>query len=103
MASQNERRTALRCKPGDLAIVTKCGVPERLGLIVRVVERCLDAGYDWLTEVQGPGYLGRDIKTGRRGVCKEALVHDWNLTPINGLGLQCRHEHGAVECLRERV
>ncbi len=39
----------LKCKIGDLAIVTRCRVPERIGLIVRVIERCTDRGHDWLT------------------------------------------------------
>ncbi len=103
MSGNGGKRSGLRCRPGDLAIVTKCGVPERIGLIVRVVERCTDSGYDWLTEVQGPGYPGRDIRTGLRGLCKEALVHDWNLTPINGQHLQCRPEQGAADRLHEKA
>ncbi|MGX5875328.1 hypothetical protein MJ547_16180, partial [Burkholderia gladioli] len=74
----------LRCRPGDLAIVTRCRVPERIGMIVRVIERCTDRGYDWLTEVQGPGMYGRDITTGKLGNCRFGLWHDWNLTPIRG-------------------
>lgn len=27
----------LRCRPGDLTIVTRCSVPERLGPIVKIV------------------------------------------------------------------
>lgn len=77
----------LRCRPGDLAIVTKCGVLARLGLLVRVVGRSPTAPHDWLTEVQGPGVVGRDVLTGEIRMCKEALMYDWNLTPINGTGL----------------
>jgi hypothetical protein len=72
----------LRCELDDLAIVTKCGVRARIGLLVRVIARCTDGGYDWLTEVEGGGILGRDLKTGRLGWCKHVLMHDWNLTPI---------------------
>ncbi|KGV78216.1 hypothetical protein X890_5669 [Burkholderia pseudomallei MSHR4299] len=86
----------LRCRPGDLAIVTKCGVPERIGLLVRVVGRCTDEGYDWLTEVQGRGFRGRDIYTGDICLCKEALMHDWNLTPITGLGPRCQLDQREV-------
>lgn len=89
---KDEANACLRCRPGDLAIVTKCGVPERIGLIVRVVEPCNEGGYDWLTEVQGLGFQGRDVRTGRLSLCKEALVHDWNLTPITGEDLQSRRE-----------
>ncbi|HDR8908093.1 TPA: hypothetical protein QDA83_003737 [Burkholderia multivorans] len=73
-----------RCKPGDLAIITKCGVPERIGLLVRVVERCEDDQHDWMAELQGPGIVARGVVTGQPGVRKIALVHDWNLTPIRG-------------------
>lgn len=92
---QQVKGGSLRCKPGDLAIVTKCGVTERVGLLVRVIERRGDAGYDWLTELLGEGLVGRDVTTGRVGRCSFALMHDWNLTPINAEDLLSR------ECLRE--
>ncbi|UVS93463.1 hypothetical protein [Burkholderia glumae] len=74
--------TSLRCKVGDLAIVTKCSVHERLGLIVKVVEGNAQLGHDWLTEFQGDGVPGNDVTTGRLQKCRYALMHDWNLTPI---------------------
>jgi hypothetical protein len=74
----------LRCKVGDLAIVTKCGVPERIGLLVRVVERCTYGDCDWLAEVQGRGTWGRDRGTGKLMFCRNVLCRDWNLTPIRG-------------------
>lgn len=80
-------KAGLRCRPGDLAIVTKCGVPERIGLLVRVIERCAESDYDWLVELQGPGIVARGLKTRRIGRRKNAFVCDWNLTPINGLDL----------------
>lgn len=92
MEHEQQGKTGFRCKPGDLAIVTKCGVSRRLGLIVRVIERCTDGGYDWLTVIKGRGVRGRDVHTGKIQTCKEALMHDWNLTPITGLGLQCQAE-----------
>lgn len=81
---RDQIRGGLRCRPGDLAIVTKCGKPERIGLLVRVIGRCPDHGYDWLTEVLGPGIMGRDVFTGMIINCKEALMYDHNLTPIRG-------------------
>ncbi len=81
-----------KCKPGDLAIVTRCSVPGRIGLLVRVVKACSEGGYDWLTEVQGIGFPGRDVRTRKRGLCKEALVHDWNLTPIRGVPADAKTE-----------
>ncbi|WP_186063198.1 hypothetical protein [Burkholderia gladioli] len=74
----------LRCRPGDLAIVTRCRVPERIGLIVRVIERCNDHGYDWLCELQGPPVWGRDVDSGKKGFWRLGLFRDWNLTPIRG-------------------
>ena len=74
----DEDRAGLRCKPGDLAIVTKCSVKERIGLLVRVVERHGGARFDWLTELLGPGVVARDLNT-----------------PISGLDLprqMCRPE-----------
>ncbi|MDR8920523.1 hypothetical protein FEP54_00625 [Burkholderia multivorans] len=80
-----ERITRLRCRPGDLAIVTKCGVPERIGMIVRVVAPAGDGKHDWLTKLQGDGIHAKDVHTGRFRMCVEALVLDCNLTPIRGL------------------
>ncbi len=84
MDGNEGKRGGLRCRPGDLAIVTKCSVPERIGLIVRVVERRGDFGYDWLTEVQGSGVRGRDVTTGEVARCGYLLLHDNSLTPIKG-------------------
>lgn len=83
--------------------MTKCGVHERIGLLVRVVERCDEGGYDWLTDVQGPGILGRDMHTGKICVCNEVLMHDWNLTPINGMDLRRQYVRHAGERFRERA
>lgn len=92
-----ESKTRLRCRPGDLAIVTKCGVPERIGLLVRVVERCVEGGHDWLTELQGPGVRARDMASGELRICTEALMYDWNLTPITGMGSPHRSGQVAAE------
>ncbi len=83
MRRGEEERKGLRCRPGELAIVTKCGVPERIGLIVKVIERRTDRGHDWLTEIQGGGVLGRDVTTGAVGRCKYLLMRDLSLTPLN--------------------
>lgn len=91
------RASGLRCRPGDLAIVTKCGVPGRIGLLVRVVERCAEGTHDWLTELQGPGVVAQDIVTGQTMMCREALMYDWNLTPITGMGSRCQTVRTSVE------
>lgn len=100
---KEEAKTRLRCRPGDLAIVTRCGVPERIGLLVRVLERCDDVGYEWLTEVQGRGVLGRDVTSGQVRRCGFALMRDASLTPIKGAVRrpeECRPELGRID---ERV
>lgn len=94
---QETKADGLRCRPGDLAIVTKCGVVERIGLLVRIVEPCVDGRHDWLTELQGPGVSARDVRTGQLRVCQEALMYDWNLTPITGLGLRRQSGQNAHE------
>ncbi len=80
----------LRCRPGDLAIVTKCGVPERIGLLVRVIERCTDGTRDWLTKIEGAGVIAPGVNTGRVAIRRMALMDDANLTPIRGQEPQCR-------------
>lgn len=87
------KAAGLRCKPGDLAIVTKCGVPGRIGLLVRIIERSGDGIHDWLTELQGPGVIARSVVTGKVGRRTHALMYDWNLTPITGLDLQRQTAH----------
>ncbi|HDR9802415.1 TPA: hypothetical protein QDC55_003289 [Burkholderia cenocepacia] len=72
----------LKCKVGDLAIVTRLPVAERIGLLVRIVESSPELEYCWLVEFQGSGVLGRDIRSKRVMPCRFGLFHDWNLTPI---------------------
>ncbi|MDJ1160808.1 hypothetical protein QHI69_02685 [Burkholderia gladioli pv. gladioli] len=74
--------TSLRCKVGDLAIVTKCGVPERIGLLVKVIECCSADDRDWRVEFIGHRVSGRDLKSGRTRMCKFAIARDSSLTPI---------------------
>lgn len=81
---KEEVRTCLRCRPGDLAIVTRCGVPERIGLLVRVLERCGNGRHDWLIELQGPGILAPGLATGVVMRRKRALMRDSSLTPVKG-------------------
>lgn len=76
--------TGLRCRPGDLAIVTKCGVPERIGLLVRVLQRCSNGTHDWLVELLGPGVLAPGVTTRRITTRNRALLRDSSLTPIKG-------------------
>ncbi len=81
---KEEGKTRLRCRPGDLAIVTKCGVPERIGLLVRVIERCATGKRDWLTRIEGKGVVATGVSSGVAAVRRFALMDDSNLTPIRG-------------------
>ncbi|NVE22364.1 hypothetical protein [Burkholderia glumae] len=74
----------MKCKPGDLAIVTKCGQPDRIGLIETVLGAAGDGKHDWLTELQGNGIHALDVHTRTFHMCTESLMYDWNLTPIRG-------------------
>lgn len=74
----------LKCKVGDLAIVTRLPVAERIGLLVRIVESSPEVEYDWLVEFQGSGVFGRDIRSKLVMPCRFGLFHDWNLTPVCG-------------------
>lgn len=87
---EEQKRGVLRCKQGDLAIVTKCSVAERIGLIVRVLGRSGNGRHDWLTEIQGEGVIGRGIESGQIRKLTRALMYDWNLTPINGAEPLCQ-------------
>ncbi len=88
MSASGERRGGLRCRPDDLAIVTKCARRERLGLIVKVIGPAANGKHDWHTELQGGGIQAMDVHTGTVKRCTEALMHDWNLTPIRGVSYQ---------------
>lgn len=74
----------LRCRVGDLAIVTKCPVPERIGLFVRVVSASPTAEHAWCVEFIGAPVTGVTVHGGEVRECRQAVAHDWNLTPIRG-------------------
>lgn len=85
MPSDNEQRTALRCKPGDLAIVTKCVNAHFIGMLVRVIEPHQNPIFDWSVEILGAPAKGRDLRTGKMGAFRRAAVLDWNLMPLADL------------------
>lgn len=93
MRESDEGKLGLRCRPGDLAIVTKCGVPERIGLLVRVIESCMDGFHDWRVEFIGPRRRGLDVKSGRARLCKFALARDASLTPVKAGDCQDEEFH----------
>lgn len=97
---KDEGMKRLRCRPGDLAFVTKSRVPERIGLLVRVLERCSNGRHDWLVEVQGPGIMAPGAATGVVMLRKRALMRDSNLTPVKGEGRHrqmARQDHAAAQ------
>lgn len=99
---KEEPTTRLRCRPGDLAIVTRCKVRERIGLLVRVIERRAGQDYDWLTELLGESVMAWDIHTGAYRQCRHSLVQDSSLTPIRGLESPYGTSHYSDEPYCER-
>lgn len=74
----------LRCKIGDLAIVTKCDARSRIGMLVQVASARPTPDHDWRVRVLGGPATGCSVFDGRFGEFVHAAVHDWNLTPIRG-------------------
>ncbi|AJX79311.1 hypothetical protein [Burkholderia pseudomallei] len=74
----------LRCKIGDLAIVTKCDARTRIGMLVEIASARPTSDHDWRVRVLGGPVTGRSVFDGRSGEFTHAAVHDWNLTPIRG-------------------
>ncbi|AYQ37634.1 hypothetical protein BLA9940_05941 [Burkholderia aenigmatica] len=72
----------LRCRPGDLAIISRCGNKRYIGLLVRVDRRCTALDFDWIVEFLGGAVPGHEIGTGAPGDFTHAPVWDWNLTPL---------------------
>ncbi|RQZ93672.1 hypothetical protein DF058_17690 [Burkholderia cenocepacia] len=73
-----------RCRPGDLAIVTKCTAVEHIGLLVRVIEHTAIDGHDWIVEIQGQPIMSRSVHGNKMCLCRTVIACDWNLTPIRG-------------------
>lgn len=83
-AEGNTRPQNLRCRPGDLAIVTRCDNPRHIGRLVTIQKRSTLPQSDWIVELVGTPVRGRSIFTGRIGEFARVTVFDWNLTPIAG-------------------
>jgi hypothetical protein len=86
----------MRCRPGDLAIVSRCQNESRIGMLVRVVGPHSTADYDWDVELLSGPIRGRGIRTGRVGEYRTAAVFDWNLTPLPGQDHSGREGHPAA-------
>lgn len=87
------RTTKLRCKPGDLAIVSRCRNPAHIGLIVRIVSSHENGDFDWNVKLIGSPIKGRAIYSGRIATFRRAAAFDWNLTPLPGQEHSNQGEH----------
>ncbi|MBU9161487.1 hypothetical protein [Burkholderia multivorans] len=74
----------LRCKIGDLAIVTQCDARSRIGMLVEVASARPTPDHDWRVRILGGPVSGRGVYGLRSGEFTHAAVQDWNLTPIRG-------------------
>ncbi len=95
MVSDEQQRTGLRCKPGDRAIITRCGNRSYIGLLVRVVARHETPEFDWIVSFLGDPVFGRELYTRRPGLFTHAPVYDWNLTPFSGSVSECQQSEAA--------
>ena len=82
----------LRCKPGDVAIVSRCRNRSRIGILVRVIAPHGSGDFDWDVEILGGPIRGRGIRSGQVGTHRKAAVFDWNLTPLAGQGHSDRED-----------
>lgn len=74
----------LRCKVGDLAIITRARNTQLLGRLVLVEHRPDPADFDWVVRLLGAPIFGTTYYNKRFGVFQEILTNDRNLTPIRG-------------------
>lgn len=83
----------LRCKPGDVAIVSRCNNRSRIGVVVRVVSRHESGDFDWVVELLGGPIRGRGIRSGKVKAHRRAAAFDWNLTPLADQASSDREDH----------
>lgn len=81
----------LRCRPNDLAIVTRCDIHARIGLLVLIVARSGNGSHDWLAEIQGQAVFACGALTKRPMRRRNVWVNDGDLTPIRGDSCQMAH------------
>lgn len=72
----------LRCRPGDLAIVTRYARLDLIGRIVIVTEPATTGRHDWIVTLQGGEIVAPGAFTGVLMRRTRALVLDSSLTPI---------------------
>lgn len=93
METHNGERNKLRCRPGDLAIISRCNNPSRLGLLVQIIGPHKTGEFDWDVNLLGGAVKGRAIRSGRVGTFRRAAVFDWNLSPLPDLEHLCQEGH----------
>ncbi len=103
MPSDNEQRTALRCKPGDRAIISRCGNDSYIGLVVRIVAPHETPDFDWLVKFLGEPVSGHELYTRKPGIFTHAPVYDWNLTPLPDAVNECLYSEAAPHLVGVRT
>lgn len=98
--------SGLRCRPGDLAIITSAAFPEAIGAIVEVIKAAqFDTDGKFLWHVKSCGRKIRVIHTDTREEMlphHDFLVWDGQLTPIKGLPAdECELEDADVGLVAE--
>lgn len=93
MRRDDEQKAAKRCKPGDLAIVTKCEVQSLIGLVMRVIEPAVTERHDWITEIQGAGVIAPGAWSRVVMLRRRALMLDECLTPLAAGALHHQEAH----------
>lgn len=83
----------LRCKPGDVAIVSRCKNRSRIGVLVRVIGPHESDDFDWVVELLGGPIKGRGIRSDKVVAHRRAAAFDWNLTPLAGQASSDREDH----------
>ncbi|WP_186087885.1 hypothetical protein [Burkholderia gladioli] len=69
-------------KPGDIAIITRCGNQRYIGALVRIEKPDVSSAFDWIVEFLAGPVDGHELFTGKAGKFTQAPVWTWNLTPL---------------------
>ncbi|KAE8757333.1 hypothetical protein FSO04_24240 [Paraburkholderia madseniana] len=82
----------MNCKPGDLAILTRCPWPENIGAIVEVLECNVEltaalGDHIWRVKTTGRNLRARDLHTGTLRLFDggNLSARDSQLRPISGV------------------
>lgn len=105
MANLLSLASGLRCRPGDLAIVTYSSCPENIGAIVEILKpACIpeEYGFEWSVVS-----VGRELRwfsnNGKTGVSRYVDCPDSVLLPISGNRLNESTEESDLRIVEEEV